>query len=218
MTGGLVMASNSVGTREVDVIPYKYGYEISDSIEDSRLEKTIRLLEEEDLGVLEFDSIPSLAKFRLQSLNCSKYVRLAAQEYYGEVDSFPQRDAWNMRYASKIVAKLKSKNKYEEMESLREEGVLRPGMVLGVYNPFSNHRNDIDEQGHRAKYTHVLLYVGKDKDGELLFDHQWNNKTMRVNSDWIKENYLTPVEILDPLGRLSSMVIGKKGYEKVPRP
>lgn len=218
MTGGLLMASNSVGTKENYVsIPLMVST-VNDSTVKSNLEKTVGFLEDEDLGASNFDSIPALAKFKLESLNCSKYVQLAAQEHYGEVDSFPQRDAWNMRYASKIVAKLKTKNKYDEMEVLREEGVLKPGMVLGVYNPFSIYRNTLDESGHKAKYTHVMLYVGKDEEGNLLFDHQWNKKTMRVGFDWMKENYLNPIEILDPLGRLSNMVIGKNGYEKVPRP
>jgi len=218
MTGGLVMASNSVGTKENYVSIPPVVATVNNSLAKSRLEKTVGFLEDEDLGAPEFDSIPSLAKFKLRSLNCSRYVNMAAQKHYGEVDSFPQRDAWNMRYASKIVAKLKTKNKYDEMEGLREEGILRPGMVLGVYNPFSIYRNTLDETGHKAKYTHVLLYVGKDKEGKLLFDHQWNNKTMRVDFDWMKENYLNPVEVLDPLGRISSMMIGKNGYEKMPNP
>jgi hypothetical protein len=218
MTGGLVIASNSVGTRNSAPYTFPLSIEMNDSIKESNLEKTVGFLEDEDLGASNFDSIPALSKFKLESLNCSKYVQLAAQEHYGSVDSFPQRDAWNMRYASKIVAKLKTKNKYNEMEVLREEGILKPGMVLGVYNPFSIYRNTLDESGHKAKYTHVMLYVGKDKDGNLLFDHQWNKKTMRVSFDWMKENYLNPIEILDPLGKLSDMTIGKNGYEKVPRP
>lgn len=218
MTAGMVGVSDPVGTSNIGNVNSSFNYEISNpinSIKESNLEKSINY--SDSLGIPEYDSIPELAKFKIKSLNCSKYVQLAAQEYYGPVDSFPQRDAWNMRYPSKIVAKFKTKDKYIEMEKLRQEGILKPGMILGVYNPNSNHNDEIDESGHKAKYTHVLLYVGKDKDGNLLFDHQWNKKTMRVNGNWIKQNYLNPIEILDPLGKLSDMVIGKNGYEKNPR-
>ena len=219
MTAGMIGASDSIGTKNPDNFDSHLNFEINDSPsylgKQYNLEKTLGVSNE--FVIPEYDSLPTFAKFKMDTLNCSQYVRRAAQEYYGQVDSFPQRKAWDMRYASNIVAKFKEKDKYQEIESLREEGTLRPGMILGVYNPKSKYNNVLDETCHKAKYTHVLLYVGKDKDGELLFDHQWDEKILRVNSNWLKKKGLRPVEILDPLGKISSMSIGFNGYENNPK-
>ncbi len=220
MTAGMIGASNSVGTMNLGESSLKSNYEMNspvfDSIRKSNLEKTLDISGE--FNIPEHDSIPALAKFKLNSLSCAKYVQKAAQKYYGEVDSFPQRDSWNMRYASTIVAKFKEKDKYQELNTLREEGILRPGMILGVYNPRSAYNDTLDEKGNKAKYTHVLIYVGKDKKGNLIFDNQWDEKTLRVDTKWLKKKGLKPVEILDPLGKLSYMAVGIAGYKKNPRP
>lgn len=215
MTAGMIGASYSVATGPNE-FAFPNSLETDYSKKVSNLEKTLKV--SNDFAIPEYDSIPALAKFKLNSLNCARYVQKAAQKYYGEIDSFPQRDAWNMRYASEIVVQLTSKDKYREIKDLREEGILRPGMILGLYNPKSKYRNTLDESGKKAKYTHVVLYVGKDKNGNLLFDHQWNKKTLRVNTGWLKEKGLRPVEILDPTYKSSNVSIGAYGYQYDPAP
>ena len=58
-------------------------------------------------------------------------------------------------------------------------------MIIGAFYPGSPHLGRIDEHGHKIDYTHNLLYLGKNSDGEMIFADQVKFATqVKTLKDW----------------------------------
>lgn len=123
---------------------------------------------------------------------CGRYAVNASKKHYD--NEFTRGNAWDMRYDNKIIEKLE-KNPYRALDSLRMIGELSPGMILGVYNPGSGQNGKKDKKGIERKYTHVMMFAGKNKEGKLMYDHKWGGKTLRVDHEWMKARNIAPKEV-----------------------
>jgi hypothetical protein len=123
---------------------------------------------------------------------CSRYVRLVAKDLFGI--AYPGVDAWELRNSPGIDEIPVKSNK--DLEKLAEFEFLLPGMVLGLYNPQSKYNSRAEESG--AGYTHVALYLGRDKNGKLYFSDKFGKNTRtRVSLDEMLEmGNLEPRELL----------------------
>lgn len=197
MIAGMIGASNSVGTKGVSENNLPFSYEINNplnSIKESNLEKTIEL-----------SALPPIPHYKGANYNCSKYVRLAGKDLYGK--KYAWVDSWDRRYADSLVAKVDSKKPYESLKALADSGVLKPGMVVGLYtrppvrvddpNTPKDDR-EIDIKRKFALYTHNALYVGIDSQTkEMIFYHEWGNKQKMITLKEMKSRRIRPMEIID---------------------
>ena len=136
--------------------------------------------------------VPTYNLIKLRPGSCSKYVRMAAKELFGK--NYDSSNAWNRKYHDSIVSKIDNN---EELNSLEQLGELKPGMIVGVYVPTSSYNGIEDELGKKVGYTHVMLYLGKGKDGNLLFAEQFRTKVRIRNLEEMNEDNLVAREVLD---------------------
>lgn len=135
--------------------------------------------------------------FKLPPSRCSKYMRKSAKSLFGK--EYVPADAWDLQYNNKEVHQIKEN---ENMEDLIIKGVLKPGMVIGAKWPvkdirkYGNKGKDI--KGKPIEYTHVVGYLGFNKDKEPEFLHQWGSKKEKATQKELEEKYkIEFVEILD---------------------
>jgi len=121
---------------------------------------------------------------------CSRYVRLAAKDLFGI--EYPSADAWDIRDDSRVKEiRLDGTN---SLEWLIDSGNLKPGMLVGVYNPTSRYNQRASQDG--AGYTHVMLYLGND-GGEPFFADKFGKKTRpKISLKDLNDSGLKPREIL----------------------
>ena len=137
-------------------------------------------------------NVPVYPTSKLGKLQCSAYVRLAAEELFGK--RFAKCHAWNRQYNDWVVATL---DENTTLKSLVKEGVLERGMALGVHNPLSSFRNWIDQEGNLANYTHAAMYIGRNRKGQPLVAEQFTNAIIVRTEDEMRESGLTPIHIFD---------------------
>lgn len=151
--------------------------------------------------ILGNDSIPALAKFRLEPNNCAGYARRVADKYWNK--KFHERDSWNFRYYDQVVSKInKKEDVYKQLDSLSMEGILQPGMIIGAEYPgwrnkFAN-EGIKDERGKFPAYPHTMVYVGR-KDGKVVIHQQWGPRIEEIDIEGLKQKKIIPVEILDSI-------------------
>ena len=122
---------------------------------------------------------------------CSRYARLAAQDMFGI--SYPSADAWDIRDSPK-VSEIPLNNGQKSLVSLAVKDILKPGMLIGVYNPKSAYNARAKEDG--AGYTHIMLYIGQE-NGEFYFADKFGKKTRtKVSLTNMVESGLEPREVL----------------------
>jgi len=160
---------------------------------DSLLNRYIRKAKES------YDEIPELAKFKLDPHSCSGYARRAAEKNFGKI--YHWRDSWDLKYVDEVVERLDNKP-YKTLDSLRDVGVLKPGMIIGAKYPgwkysFENRGITKDAKGKFPEFPHTMLYVGKNKQGELTFHHQWGNRIEEATENDLKKYNVKPVLILN---------------------
>ncbi|PIN93907.1 hypothetical protein COU54_01185 [Candidatus Pacearchaeota archaeon CG10_big_fil_rev_8_21_14_0_10_31_24] len=102
---------------------------------------------------------------------CARYARLVAESLFEE--KFVPENAWNLRYSNKVVKDLDRNN----LANLIRDGEIKPGMILGIYNPNSLNNLRSDKSGRKIKYSHVGLYLGTNSFGEGLVAHQYIKDT-----------------------------------------
>jgi hypothetical protein len=139
--------------------------------------------------------IPIYSLESVNAGNCSKYVRLCADETFDK--TFSRNSAWNRRYHDKVIVPFGEIRTFEDLECLANEGKLKPGMIIGVYNPSSTHNGELDERGSILKYTHNLLYLGKTFDEKMLFCHQYGKTSEVSDIAGLKARNLRPREVID---------------------
>lgn len=142
------------------------------------------------------DSIPRFVKYKsLKPGSCSLYVLLAGKDLFDK--EYTWSDSWDRRYNDKLLKAIDKEKPFEEIKNLIEDKTLKPGMVLGVYNPGSGENYKKDSRGKLRKYTHVLLYVGKDKTGDYVFFHNYGRVQEKITLDDAKKRGFVPREIID---------------------
>ena len=133
---------------------------------------------------------PVYDEYKVPAGYCARYVRYAARDLFGV--EYPSADAWKLRDADGID-EIKVSN--DNLENLANKDRLKPGMLVGVYNPKSKYNSN--EEVKKVGYSHVVLFLGKDKDGRLWFADKFGSKTRKKTiEDLKKENGLVPVEVL----------------------
>lgn len=135
-------------------------------------------------------SVPVYDEKSVPANNCSKYARLAAGDVFGL--SLPPAHAWDRRYHDLIVADAEEGS----LESLAQQGVLNPGMVVGIYNPRSLFNVKKDMKGKRVKYTHVGLYLGTNYSGDILIAHKYGSRTEVTDLGTLERKGLKVREVL----------------------
>lgn len=136
-------------------------------------------------------NVPLYNPVKLGAYHCSKYTRMASKEMFGKEYSYS--DAWNRRYNDRVVGKTSN----EEITSQIADGILTPGMMVGVNVPQSAHKNMIDAKGKKSDYGHVALYIGVSPEGDPLLAEQFGISTRVVTLEDMMGRGLEVREIID---------------------
>jgi len=133
-----------------------------------------------------------LFAYNLEKNLCATYALLAASDLYGK--KFRWNDAWDMRYSNSVIAKIKNP---KDLAELADKGTLKEGMIIGTFNPRSRYLGEKDKRGRPVKYTHLMLYIGKNNNGDLEFAHQFGPKIKKITLNQLHQKKLIPKEIID---------------------
>jgi len=132
-------------------------------------------------------SIPAYSTFKLGPFNCSKLTRLIAEKLFNL--NYSPSAAWDRRYHCEQVIPLSGElNRYSDQ--------LEPGSIVGIKIPNSEYNKGKDEQGKERAYSHVAIYIGKDKDSNPLFADQYKTRVRVQNLSKLEKENLKLVEIL----------------------
>ena len=125
---------------------------------------------------------------------CQRYLRESAYKLFNK--NYSWGHAWNMKYHDKIVSYV---NGSSDIYDLIIKEIMKPGMVVGFYNPKSRYKYKKDEKRKKAEFTHVALYVGVNGKLEPEFIHQeeWRRKKSTLKQ-MCKSGY-SPMIVLDEL-------------------
>lgn len=156
------------------------------------------------------DEIPETIKYNTTGENCSEYVRFTGKKLYNKLYSYT--DAWNRQYAEDEKFQFKQGREKKQLDSLRDLNEIQPGMILGAYNPNSPRNYTIrDWKNKKPKYTHVLLYAGRDSSRTHYFFHEWGRKQEKITLNELEDLNLKPIEMLDESKEIIAEI---KSYEK----
>ncbi|MEK6892714.1 MAG: hypothetical protein AABX07_00770 [Nanoarchaeota archaeon] len=147
--------------------------------------------------------IPRYNLFKIPPGNCARYAKNVARDVFGL--RYDSANAWDLRYKNKIVTSANN----EQLDDLVKRGDLKPGMLVGVYNPKSAHINDLDATGNKVAYTHMIVYLGK-SDGKLRFAHQFKTKFEIFGQDDLSKRGLEAREVIAPKDYLSKGQVGMR--------
>ncbi len=134
--------------------------------------------------------VPSYGVLTLDPLKCSTYIRMAALEIFGLHYSYS--DSWNRKYNDELIYEVG----FSSLEELAEKKILKPGMILGLYNPESKYRGYIDKLGQPNKYTHVALYLGLNDIHKPIFVDQFIANTLIRDEKAYRKAKLIPIDII----------------------
>ena len=123
---------------------------------------------------------------------CSVYGRRAAETLFGL--HYSEHAAWNRRYHDDVVRSGDNLS----LEELADAEILKPGMMVGIKNPHTLLTEQKDERGLPAAYTHVVLYLGKDAQGNHLVAEQYGTRTLVRTERALRDAGLIPREIIAP--------------------
>lgn len=124
---------------------------------------------------------------------CARYARSIAKDLFGK--KYRPEDAWDLQYANRVVA---SVGEEDSLEKLADKGTLKPGMMVGVFNPDSKYNSRKDRNGRPVRYTHVITYLGDDpQTSEPLFADQFGKQTRVQTEEELRDGGLIPRQIID---------------------
>ncbi len=131
-----------------------------------------------------------------QSGNCSAYATRVTEKFFGR--KYEYAPAWKLASKNKLVVESHFDPQTQrgeigpsQLRSLIKRGILKPGMMLGLYYPESKH-NKI-----QRKVTHIMIYTGDE-----TFWHNYGG----INSIKLLQIYfekeegkraLYPVQVID---------------------
>ena len=135
--------------------------------------------------------------FRLNPSHCSKYARLSAKKLFKK--EYIAEDAWNLKYANKTIYDFKENETlndsttYETLKDLIIKGTLEPGMIVGakldipakLYKKYGN--RGFDKKRNKIDYTHVMLYIGLNKEKQPEFIQHWGRKIEKITLEDFKD-------------------------------
>jgi hypothetical protein len=141
--------------------------------------------------------VPMYSWRRVRPGRCAAYARMAAEELFGKEYSYS--DGWDRQYNDKVVSNI---NNNENLRNLERQGILEPGMMIGAYYPNSPYLGKTDSHGNEITYTHNLIYLGKNPEGQLIFVDQAKIRTqVRTLEDWnkvgIEARYIFDIKVQD---------------------
>ncbi len=147
------------------------------------------------------NNIPEAPKYNLRGLECSGYVRNAAEDLFGK--EFSWSNAWDRIHNDDVVVSNVANN--DELITYVNQGVLKPGMVLGIRCPGSSFSDRLDQTGNPVRNTHNELYLGaedvnrngKFDTNELYFAHQFITNIERITLEDMNQRGLEAVYIVD---------------------
>jgi hypothetical protein len=143
-------------------------------------------------------TIPVYNPVKLIPGSCSGYARRAAEHIFGK--KFSVSDAWDRKYKDRTIGQIEAN---DELIKLEKEGILKPGMIVGVFYPKSSYNDELDMEGKKVSYTHNLVYLGTGKKGELIFAEQFRTRTgTRTLAEFTDDGFLA-CEIFDEKSRIS---------------
>ena len=142
---------------------------------------------------------------------CAKYARVGAEEFFGLY--YHWTDAWcrSLDGFDTVVWEADSRdssNNYK-LEQLEGEGILEPGMIVGVYYQYSSYNglnktcllgkdssgNIIYSNPVQVKYTHNLLYLGRNDKGEMVFVQYIHSEPLILTLDEFDANHFTAMAV-----------------------
>ena len=109
-----------------------------------------------------FDRVPHYSLREVPPFHCARYARYIARDLFGK--NYAPADAWNLRYHNGLTLDVT-----DDIESLVHSGQLKPGMIVGIYNPRSCNNQRKDEIRQPIRYSHVAVFLGAS-----LFAHQFS--------------------------------------------
>ncbi len=149
------------------------------------------------LGTFESEAgVKEARKYNIPDNWCSHYAKRVAKDLFGKI--YPEKtDAWNLRYACKVVARSEKGISEEKLSKLAETGVLKPGMLLGVYNPRSRYNERKDKTGKQLEYSHVVVYLGNENGTNYIAQQLGKNQITKEPLKNVSGRGQTVEEILD---------------------
>lgn len=117
--------------------------------------------------------------------NCSAYARKSAEELFGK--NYSLSPAWGRRENDRLVAQING----QSLDFFVNQGILKSGMIIGTFNSSSPYNEK------HEPYTHNMLYIGQNKQGQPLFADQFRTKTQVRTEKQIRDAGLIPMEIID---------------------
>lgn len=135
--------------------------------------------------------VPIYSSIEVPGGNCSRYARKATLKMFGLQYKESPCDAWDLRYFHKTLPVRNFKSQY-----IKEEVI--PGDIVGFFNPDSDYKNKVDVNGEKAGYTHVAIFLGLDRKGQLRFAEHFHNLTQVPSLHQIRLRKNTPLEIIKP--------------------
>ena len=99
---------------------------------------------------------------------CSGFATRIARRIFGL--NYIKGDAWKLALVNKSVKKFwrlkKGRFEYQpvNVRELVDSGILKPGMLIGVYFPPSRHNKHVLEEARHGRahpYTHVMVFLGQ---------------------------------------------------------
>jgi len=80
--------------------------------------------------------LPETPRINLPPERCAEYARRSASTLYNK-NYIPSGQAWNLRYYNQIVFPVENSG---DILIFADKKILKPGMMIGVENPRSNHK------------------------------------------------------------------------------
>lgn len=221
LAGG-IYTGGSLNTQNASYNQAKY-----ESYEKSKLE---RILEEKREKIFEqkveeqsSDGIktPKYSREKVPDSYCSRYANRSAKKIFKK--EYEEDDAWDLKYKNSIIDKFKDdeiisdSTIYESIKDKIIDGTLKPGMMVITKRKMGPKEHlkytsyptkgykyaGKDEKGNKIEDTHVILYIGINKNKEPEFIHKWVDKTERITiQDFAKRDSLKPTYILDEPGKI----------------
>jgi len=136
--------------------------------------------------------VPKYNPLKVFPGNCSGYVRRAAWDLFRK--EFSASNAWDRRFKDTLVGRVCDN---EGLETAEQKGVLKPGMIIGVYYPHSLHLNSENMYEEKVPYTHNMIYLGRNKENGMVFAEQFGTRTRVRTLEEFAEDNLEPREIID---------------------
>lgn len=147
------------------------------------------------LAVREAIRGPIYSEGQVPTSYCARYARMAAKDLFGL--DYPVAHAWKIRSFPEIEAiPFKTKGEFEDFA---RAGLLRPGMLVGFYFPWTFPENRANALKEGVDYTHMALLTDTDSEGGPFFADKFKAKTRpRISFSRMcgLPNLLKPREVL----------------------